>query len=98
MFETVFKWGALRSFPLRKKYVAYGVGVLIGLSFLAVTDATSNTDGFTVGQPAKDYEVIHEDVFCEKLQDKGTEMTIFIFSWQQDSLLIAQIGKIVGVK
>jgi len=56
---------------LKKKYVAYGVGVLIGLSLLAVADAASASTGFTVGQPVKEYEVIHEDVFCEKLEKKG---------------------------
>lgn len=69
--KSVRRLGALLSLSLRRKSVAYGVGVLVGLSFLAATDAASSAVGFTIGQPIKEYEVIHEDVFCEKLRDKG---------------------------
>lgn len=59
--------------------MAYGVGILVGLSFLATTDAHSTSVGFTVGQPIKEYEVIQEEVFCEKLKDKGKVKACFIF-------------------
>lgn len=78
MLESIWQWGIFPSASLRRKYVAYGVGILVGLSFLATTDAHASNVAFTIGQPIKEYEVIHEDVFCEKLKDKGKMKSCFL--------------------